>query len=328
MLPITFPRKDLPRVPAHWQTFQTRNSPLSGKSARVAANPPNAMLNYLYAILESEARLAVTALGLDPGLGFLHSDSANRDSLALDIMEPLRPQVDVFVLDWIMREPIKREWFFEQHDGSCRLMGSFASRLSETAETWRHSIAPVAELVAHSLWQSTSKNSVRPRRPGTPLTQQNLREANDRAPLPPSKSGLRPVSLCRICGVPVAPGRSYCAACGVIYSTENVVRAAKKGCEKSHSPEAENRRAESARRSAIAQWHWDPSTLPAWLTQETYVNTIHPLLARVPVTVIVSAVGVSRSTAAEFRRGRRIPHPRHWLALAELAGFSADRGKG
>ena len=80
------------------------------------------MLNYLYAVLESEARLAVAALGLDPGLGVLHVDSGNRDSLALDVLEPVRAQVDSYLLEWITRLPLRREWFFEQRDGNCRLM--------------------------------------------------------------------------------------------------------------------------------------------------------------------------------------------------------------
>jgi CRISPR/Cas system-associated endonuclease Cas1 len=50
-------------------------------------------LNYLYAVLESEARLAISTLGLDPGLGVLHADSQVRDSLAFDVMEPVRPMV-------------------------------------------------------------------------------------------------------------------------------------------------------------------------------------------------------------------------------------------
>jgi CRISPR/Cas system-associated endonuclease Cas1 len=45
------------------------------------------MLNYLYAVLESETRLACAALGLDPGLGVLHVDAQCRDSLAFDVME-------------------------------------------------------------------------------------------------------------------------------------------------------------------------------------------------------------------------------------------------
>lgn len=61
--------------------------------------PPNAVLNYLYAILEAEARLAAAELGLDPGLGVLHRDTPNRDNLACDLMEPARPLVDAFVFD-------------------------------------------------------------------------------------------------------------------------------------------------------------------------------------------------------------------------------------
>jgi CRISPR/Cas system-associated endonuclease Cas1 len=56
-LEIQYPRIDLRRVPDHWQTFGARVSPLTG-SPRLACNPPNCALNYLYAILESEARLA------------------------------------------------------------------------------------------------------------------------------------------------------------------------------------------------------------------------------------------------------------------------------
>jgi CRISPR/Cas system-associated endonuclease Cas1 len=59
---ISFPRQDIGRVPQHWRTFGTRKSLLTG-SPRLATNPPNAILNYCYALLESEARLAAVALG-------------------------------------------------------------------------------------------------------------------------------------------------------------------------------------------------------------------------------------------------------------------------
>jgi CRISPR-associated protein Cas1 len=87
------------------------------------------MLNYLYAILESEARLAISELGLDPGIGFLHSDTRTRDSLACDLMEPIRPQVDAFLLDWLRRAPLQRKWFFEERNGNCRLTSGFAAAL-------------------------------------------------------------------------------------------------------------------------------------------------------------------------------------------------------
>jgi len=99
-LPINFPKNDLKRVPEHWRNFGARVSPLTG-SPRLAANPPNAILNYLYALLESESRLAAAALGLDPGLGVLHVDTPARDSLACDLMEPIRAQIDAegYLLD-------------------------------------------------------------------------------------------------------------------------------------------------------------------------------------------------------------------------------------
>jgi hypothetical protein len=42
------------------------------------------------------------------------------------------------------------------------------------------------------------------------------------------------------------------------------------------------------------------------------------------VAAIVSATRLRRSSAAEIRRGRRIPHPRHWLKLAELVNVSEN----
>jgi CRISPR-associated endonuclease Cas1 len=96
-VPIKFPDKELPRVPDHWRNFGSRASALSG-SPRLAVNPVNAILNYLYALLEAECRLAVAALGLDPEMGVLHMDTINRDSLACDLMEAIRPDVDAYVL--------------------------------------------------------------------------------------------------------------------------------------------------------------------------------------------------------------------------------------
>lgn len=119
-LPVNFPKRDLSRVPAHWLQFGTRVSPITA-SPRVAVNPPNAMLNYLYSVLESECRLGLASLGCDPGLGVLRLDTPARDSLACDLMEAVRPQVDAYVLESITRGVLKREWFAERPNGNCRL---------------------------------------------------------------------------------------------------------------------------------------------------------------------------------------------------------------
>lgn len=321
-VPIVFPQRDICRVPDHWKIFGTRKSPLTG-SPRLAVNPPNAMLNYLYALLESESRLALAALGLDPGLGVLHLDTPARDSLACDLMEAVRPQVDAFVLDWITREPLRREWFFEQHNGNCRLMGSFAVRLSETASTWGRAVAPVAEWISHTLW-STLRKPARQTYPATRLTQNRRREVKGGPSSLPAEPAPRPTAICRICGAAIAFGRRYCAACAVTVSKENLIEAAKLGRVAGHSHKARVRQAEAQRRHAAAKRAWLASSQPVWLDKDFYFRKIQPLLSGVPVPVLASALSISEPYAAEIRAGRYLAHPRHWLALARLVRVALD----
>lgn len=160
------------------------------------------MLNYLYTLLESEARLALAALGLDPGLGVLHNDLRTRDSLACDLMEPIRPKVDSFLLEWLNHTPVRREWFFEERNGNCRLMSSLACQLSETSNLWARALAPFAEGITQSLWSMTSKN-VKTKALATRLTQNRKREAKGKISARPVRSTSRPTNLCRICGKPI-----------------------------------------------------------------------------------------------------------------------------
>jgi CRISPR-associated endonuclease Cas1 len=316
-LPITFPTNDLIRVPDHWRVFDTRKSPLSG-SPRLAANPANAMLNYLYALLESEARLGAAALGMDPGLGVLHVDTPARDSLACDLMEAVRPQVDAYVLDWVLSQPLRREWFFEQRDGNCRLMASFAIRLTETAQVWSRAVGPVAEMVARHLWSTTQKRTSSNLQP-TRLTQTNRREAKGIVSERTALAVPRIENRCRGCGKAIRDGRSNCGNCAVTTATQRIVDVAQLGRVAARSPEARARHAESERRHAKARKSWDASSQPAWLTSELYSQNIQPLLTGVSTSVIRTRIGVSRWYAGRIREGYR-PHPRHWQALAQLVG--------
>jgi CRISPR-associated protein Cas1 len=97
---IRFRERDLGRIPARWARADSRASVLTG-APRAATSPINALRNYLFACLESEARLALLAHGCDPSMGCLHADQRNRDSLALDAMEPVRADVDAFLLDML-----------------------------------------------------------------------------------------------------------------------------------------------------------------------------------------------------------------------------------
>jgi CRISPR-associated endonuclease Cas1 len=290
-LPVMFPHTDSRLVPEHWKSFGSRLSPLT-RSPRLAVNPPNAAINYVYSILESEARLAISELGLDPGIGFLHSDTRTRDSFACDLMEPVRPQVDAFVLDWLRRESWRRKWFFEERDGNCRLTSEFAARLSETSRIWRQVLGPFAESIAHTLW-SIKPQSPRAKAPATRLTQSRKREAKG---IPTTKAGptaLRENPL-------IVP---------------NLIRLS------AHDPIAQSRRVDAQRRQAAALRAWNPTDKPASLDEAFYREKIQRRLPRVSISAIVSALAVSEPYASNIRAGRRVPHPRHWLALARLVNF-------
>lgn len=319
---ITFPKKDDPRVPDYWRVFGARVSPLTG-SPRLAVNPPNAMLNYVYALLESESSLAAAALGLDPGLGVLHTDTKARDSLACDLMEPIRPQVDAYVLDWITRDPLKREWFFEQRDGSCRLMASLATRLSETAPTWGHAVAPIAELVARVFWSSTAK-AERQHTPPTRLTQRHKREAKGASPLPRPVSPPSTENVCRGCGKAIQREHTHCGNCAFDIATKRMPDVARVGRLTANTAQAQAKRRNTQRRNGEAKRSWDVSSQPAWLTEQFYSEKIQPILAQLSGSAIGRAIGVSAMYGSRIRRGDR-PHPRHWQQLAKLVQFSDSR---
>jgi CRISPR-associated endonuclease Cas1 len=320
-LAIIFPTKDQSRVPAHWRVFGTRVSPLTS-SPRLAVNPPNAILNYLYSLLESEARLAAVSLGLDSGLGFLHVDTKARDSLACDLMEPARPQVDVFLLDSFVGEFLKRQWFFEQSDGNCRLTAPFTAHLSETAPMWGRAVAPFAEWVARALWSSSAK-LIREPAPPTRLTQRTKREVKGAPPLPPPIKAPRRENVCRGCGKTISEGRINCADCAVDDATKNMLDAARIGRQTANGPEAQLKRANTQRQNALAQHAWKPSHQPAWLTEKAFSENVQPLLGAMSASTIARQISVSRWYAGRIREGYR-PHPRHWETLARLVGARGE----
>ncbi|MGI8824131.1 MAG: CRISPR-associated endonuclease Cas1 [Chloroflexota bacterium] len=89
-------------IPAEWHRIGLRQG-LLGASNRYASHPVNAMLNYGYALLETQVRIQTVAHGLDPTIGYLHANHPGRLALVYDLMEPLRPEVDRYVLE-VVRE--------------------------------------------------------------------------------------------------------------------------------------------------------------------------------------------------------------------------------
>jgi len=282
------------------------------------------MLNYLYSLAEAESILAAAALGLDSGLGVLHVDTTSRDSLACDLMEAVRPQIDRYLLTWILSQPLRREWFFEQRNGSCRLMASITTRLSETTQTWARAVAPIAEWVAQELWASTRRKAPKSDCMPTRLTQKRKIEARGNEFIPPLPTAPRPEKVCRNCGADVRRW-GHCWQCGRELARKSLIECAKTGRIAAQLPQANEKRTETQREHQAAQRAWCLATQPSWLTPEFYDKQIQPQLDSATISGIASLLRVSDSYAADIRAGRRRPHPRHWEVLAQIAGVEGVR---
>jgi CRISPR-associated protein Cas1 len=91
-----------------------------GRNRRPPRDPVNAALSLGYTLLHTEAVHAVHASGLDPMIGFYHELDFGRASLASDLIEPLRPQVEQWVWD-CFREGWLRGEHFATEGGACLL---------------------------------------------------------------------------------------------------------------------------------------------------------------------------------------------------------------
>jgi CRISPR-associated protein Cas1 len=91
----------------------------ANRNRRPPTDPVNAMLSFAYTLLTSECRHALECIGLDSYVGFMHTDRPGRASLALDLMEELRPHfADRFVLSLINRAEIVPPGFEVQGSGA------------------------------------------------------------------------------------------------------------------------------------------------------------------------------------------------------------------
>jgi hypothetical protein len=301
-----FAERDRDRVPDHWQAFSGRGSQLhrGGRSPRDAADPINALLNYGYALAEAEARLAAQAVGLDPGLGIVHTDQKNRDSLALDLLEALRPIVERHVLQLLDRRHFTTADVHETRTGACRLLPPLTHELAEALPGYAAAVAPFAEAVVHALAGSS---------PGkialtTPLSRANTVNAQTRG----AGSAHRrhddtsaPRRTCRSCGVELyGSARKLCTICWPVARTE-YMRQLGLAKPRERKPTIED--------------------VSGGYTLEQYQMQILPCLADVPLPEIERATGLSNGTCSRLRRGLQVPNPRHWATLASLAGLKGPR---
>jgi hypothetical protein len=88
-------------------------------------------------------------------MGILHADQRSRDSLPCDLMEPVRPKVDAFIIDLLQRRTFNKNDFFETREGMCRIMPPLTHQLAEPGPGWAIELGPVTERVAKMLFADT-----------------------------------------------------------------------------------------------------------------------------------------------------------------------------
>lgn len=98
---------------------QKEDFTMNERNRRPPLDRINALLSFLYTLLSHEVVAALESVGLDPQAGFLHSDRPGRASLALDVMEELRPHfADRLALTLINRNQISASGFVIKENGA------------------------------------------------------------------------------------------------------------------------------------------------------------------------------------------------------------------
>lgn len=109
----------------------------AGRNRRPPKDPANAMLSFLYAMLTSYATIAVSRVGFDPYLGYLHRPKYGKPALALDMIEEFRPIVADSVCLTLMntRQVTESDFVITNlgvnmtDDGRKKVIAAFASRM-------------------------------------------------------------------------------------------------------------------------------------------------------------------------------------------------------
>lgn len=104
-----------------------------GRNRRPPRDPVNACLSLAYTLLHFDAVRAAHCAGLDPLLGFYHRPAFGRESLACDLIEPLRPLADEWVRGLFQSRAL-RDDHFSADNGACLLGKAGRQRFYEDWE--------------------------------------------------------------------------------------------------------------------------------------------------------------------------------------------------
>jgi len=117
---------------------------------RPPPDPVNACLSLGYTLLHYEAVSVCRQVGIDPMLGFYHEPAYGRESLACDLIEPLRPRLDDLV--WgLFKDKILRADHFSDEQGRCQLNKAGRKNFYAMYESFVHPVRRLLRLQGHRL---------------------------------------------------------------------------------------------------------------------------------------------------------------------------------
>ncbi len=120
------------------------------RKKRPPTDPVNACLSLGYTLLHFEAVTVCHMVGLEPLLGFYHEPALGRESLACDMIEPLRPRLDALV--WgLFRERLLKQEDFSHEQGRCILNKSGRKCFYAQYELFVHPIRRLLRIQGHQL---------------------------------------------------------------------------------------------------------------------------------------------------------------------------------
>ena len=90
------------------------------------------MLNYAYAVLQSQLQIRSVAEGYDPSLGIMHVEREYGPAFVFDLMEPERPTVDRAIIEFLKSETLHPADFVIRVDGVVRLNPQLARHVAST----------------------------------------------------------------------------------------------------------------------------------------------------------------------------------------------------
>jgi hypothetical protein len=234
----------------------------------------------------------LAAVGLNPELGILHTDVDSRRSMALDLIETIRPDIDRLAFQYFHQQVFSKSDFWETDRGSVRLGLEVRKAIIHNAFLLESRVREYAvQLRDRFSDYQTSGSRRRAVRMGD----------------------LEIVHVCEYCGTPLDRKGKLCDDCLEIQRRGNLSDGNALGFMWTETALSNVSKKVHANHVERLRWEaqFPDAEFPEILLRERqrFIVEIFPRLQSVPITQIAKKVGISLSYASLVKKGLNVPHP-------------------